>query len=126
SSDLEDDRGLRWIEVEPDDRRRLLLKGGIVRSDVTLHPMRLQSGPFPGARDRQVMDAEDLRERTGRPLRHSGGWRSSSPVEDPGLDLRGQNRGFGAFVSALQPIDSVLEKALLPGRDRGRTEPQCG
>ncbi len=57
-----------WIQVQADDIGGLRFKVRIVAGHVTLQPMRLQSGLFPGAIHSVFADTQDRRQLAATPM----------------------------------------------------------
>ena len=111
---------LRRVEIEPDDLGRLRFEIRVGRSQVPLQSMRLQSGPFPGARHDRVRHAQLLAQATRRPMGRAVTGRFTSPAQNPGLDSRGQHARLGPAVAATQSGNPVRLIPPFPFRDGGR------
>jgi hypothetical protein len=112
-------RGVRRrVQIQADDIGCLRLEVRIVRSHVGLDPIWLQSVRAPHSCHHHVADVQVNSQLSRAPVRRGIAWRTARRLQDPGFQLRGENRSDLAQESAVQSSDPLLNESFVPARDK--------
>lgn len=106
------------MQIEGDEVGGLLLEIRIVRSHVTVEPLRLEAVLAPDSGNHHVRDPESLGELARAPVGGGCGLALDCPLKDARFQFGGQSTGLLARVAAKQSRQTFLGKALAPAIDK--------
>ena len=113
----------RWVQVQPQHVRRLLLEVRVVGQHVALEAMRLQPGSAPHLRNQPMTDPHHLGEFARAPVRAAVGRRLPGLGQDAGFERgRAERRGLPTILRPQAGQPFALEP-LFPSIDVIRETP---
>jgi hypothetical protein len=105
----------RWVQIQPDDIRRLRFKVRVISRHVAIEPLRLQTVLGPDPRYHHVADSKLSPEFACAPLgRAIRGFALERPLEDPRFERRREGTRLLPGVPAEQPRQPFLTEAFNP------------
>lgn len=115
--DTEDHRMLRRVQIQPNNIGRLALKVGIVRCHVPLKAMGFEAMPGPDPGDHHMGEPKRLPQPPRTPVCRPVLRPPASPVQNLGLQLGREYRGWLPPVSAIEARQPLGRKASTPAGD---------
>ena len=112
---------LRRVDVKPNHVSGFAFELRIIRGQLTLEPVRAQTGALPDPHHHHVIDPERLGQAAAAPVGGAIVRRPARPGEDPGFQRRRSLGHSSAMMTRKQTRQALFLKALLPALDIGRT-----